>query len=533
MKDIMKEKLSQIIDFIKTKRNYIVTAFVVVVFACMSFSVSYGYFSSDASFTALKSKVVNFEEKEKSLKFYIETGYGTGVYVLSSTIPKTGYTFNSSKSTYSCANAANQSICTNMVMFLSADTNHYMETGVTGSLYFSAKADTTTNSDVELVVYKQGKGSGCGDSCDVYNKTSYTFHELATQGYYKKSISCTNGATVSEVDIDAGIIAVDTTKKTVCSLYMDYGNFASTILEDNSVITTSTTLAADSVATTYEGLLKVKDEFGDSYIFRGGQPNNYVSFGGYYWRILRINGNGTVRLVYWGTTTTRAAFSTMPYNTISSVNRENVGFYTNNNTSVSLVASLVESFYGSQLRSYQEQIADTVFCNDRSLYSDFNRTTLDNSATTGYYGKYNPNYPSKITHLTCDNKEDEFTVGKMYNTLSTKTGTNGESKETNVGNYDLRVPVGLITAAEYLLAGGGYTEEHPNSSFYLANIGWTMSPSTISISSNNFKEYYITSALFAQNLNSLASIHPVLSLKGDTIVTGSGTISDPYVPVTP
>ena len=43
------------------------------------------------------------------------------------------------------------------------------------------------------------------------------------------------------------------------------------------------------------------DDYGTSYYFRGNVTNNYVKFAGYYWRILRINGNGSIRILYDGT----------------------------------------------------------------------------------------------------------------------------------------------------------------------------------------------------------------------------------------
>lgn len=46
---------------------------------------------------------------------------------------------------------------------------------------------------------------------------------------------------------------------------------------------------------------KSMDDYGTSYYYRGNVSNNYVYFGKYYWRILRINGDGSIRIVYDGT----------------------------------------------------------------------------------------------------------------------------------------------------------------------------------------------------------------------------------------
>ena len=50
------------------------------------------------------------------------------------------------------------------------------------------------------------------------------------------------------------------------------------------------------------GLYATEDENNTkSYYFRGEVNNNWVSFGGFYWHILRINGDGSIRLIYSGT----------------------------------------------------------------------------------------------------------------------------------------------------------------------------------------------------------------------------------------
>ena len=54
-------------------------------------------------------------------------------------------------------------------------------------------------------------------------------------------------------------------------------------------------------ATTNEGVWETQDDYGTSYYFRGAVTNNYVKFAGFYWRIVRVNGDGSIRLIYDGT----------------------------------------------------------------------------------------------------------------------------------------------------------------------------------------------------------------------------------------
>ena len=57
------------------------------------------------------------------------------------------------------------------------------------------------------------------------------------------------------------------------------------------------------VATTDEGLYMSEDDEGESYYYRGAVKNNYVSFAGFIWRIIRRNGDGSIRMIYSGKST--------------------------------------------------------------------------------------------------------------------------------------------------------------------------------------------------------------------------------------
>ena len=63
------------------------------------------------------------------------------------------------------------------------------------------------------------------------------------------------------------------------------------------------------------GLYKTEDDYGDSYIFRGDVSNNNVLFGGYYWKIIRTNGDNSIRLIYNGETSDATGNATAINNT--------------------------------------------------------------------------------------------------------------------------------------------------------------------------------------------------------------------------
>mgnify|MGYP004559091323 FL=1 len=77
-----------------------------------------------------------------------------------------------------------------------------------------------------------------------------------------------------------------------------------------------------SINLSNSGIYMAEDDYGKSYYFRGKIDNNYVSFAGFIWRIVRINGDGSIRMIYSGTSTTdtgektsigTSAFNNDPY----------------------------------------------------------------------------------------------------------------------------------------------------------------------------------------------------------------------------
>ena len=130
-----------------------------------------------------------------------------------------------------------------------------------------------------------------------------------------------------------------------------------------------------------KGLYAAQDDYGTSYYYRGSVNNNYVYFAGYYWRIIRINGDGSVRLLYAGTTSDatglsvtigNSAFNIKPnlplyvgymYGDINGTTLEEV----NANINDSTIKTYLETWYQEHLSNYASYIADSGFCNDRTL----------------------------------------------------------------------------------------------------------------------------------------------------------------------
>ncbi len=346
-----------------------------------------------------------------------------------------------------------------------------------------------------------------------------------------------------------------------------------TILAKNTVNETPPDFS--KVATTNEGLYQADDDYTattgmKSYYFRGAVNNNWVKFGkdstgkDIYWRIIRINGDGSIRMIYTGTTDPSTVSSvtgsngvymteagtriTIDNTTIFEFNSwynlaEYVGYQyivrqqhgygkcdgTNNASCTvngntvynSTIKQTIDKWYAGTTLKDNDLIADQIFCNDRTAstsdvaYSNTNYTTLTSWNSTGiqyYYGAYGRLYNKKEPQLTCPTSSDKFTVN------------------TSNGNGALTYPVGLITADEVAMAGGVF--ETSNSSYYLYTnqVYWSGSPSFFYSSNGSVDEFYVRSSgsLSHAIVDAAYSARPVVSLSSKAKLLGNGTYTNPY-----
>ena len=92
-----------------------------------------------------------------------------------------------------------------------------------------------------------------------------------------------------------------------CMLVMN--NHETSVETAKQNITAKGTPDFSKTATIDEGLFMAEDDDGTSYYYRGAVKNNYVSFAGFIWRIIRRNGDGSVRMIYAGKTTSDTSAS--------------------------------------------------------------------------------------------------------------------------------------------------------------------------------------------------------------------------------
>ena len=278
-----------------------------------------------------------------------------------------------------------------------------------------------------------------------------------------------------------------------------------------------------------KGLYAMNDADGTSYYYRGSVRNNYVQFAGFYWRIIRINGDGSIRLLYAGTTKdatgTNAQIGTRQFNS-----QRNLPLYVgymygntsgttsdevNANTNDSTIKSYLDSWYSTNLSEYASYIADSGFCNDRTLSTRSNNGNGVQTNVTTYYAAYDRYWTNYNPTLTClDASNDLFTVS-----------------ETD-GNQALTYPIGLITIDELMLAGArnGYVNKlyYPFSGYTY----WTMSPLIFYSNGTAAYEFYLNSDGVASNnwVTNTYGVRPVINLNANVEISGGiGTQNEPFV----
>ena len=250
-----------------------------------------------------------------------------------------------------------------------------------------------------------------------------------------------------------------------------------------------------------KGLYQGTDDYGTTYYYRGNVKNNNVYFAGFYWQIVRINGDGSIRLMYNGTeknaTSTKQSINNRPYQFNSKYNNPAyVGYMYGNpdgttfdevhtNTASSTIKIAVDSWYKTNIedKGYRGYISTTIgFCGDRSLYSNSGGDGVQINKNT-YFGAYG-RYISNTAQFTCPEPDrDLYTVSS-----------------SSLGNKSLTYPVGLITYDEMVFAG--IDGRHIN------KLSW----------------------IYSMFHTSERNARPVINLKSDTLITGGiGTVNEPYV----
>jgi len=145
--------------------------------------------------------------------------------------------------------------------------------------------------------YKVGDGYTIDPKTGYFNlkniKNTYDFEELDYQNnnYYVCNNSNNSVCTSLYKIISADFI--EETRK-------EY-SFYTTISQKYSLLKYTINKKSIGYDSKETGIYATEDDLGTSYYYRGAVEGNIVKFGNYYWKIMRINGDGTIRMIYYGT----------------------------------------------------------------------------------------------------------------------------------------------------------------------------------------------------------------------------------------
>ena len=312
-------------------------------------------------------------------------------------------------------------------------------------------------------------------------------------------------------DANQGSLAKETLTALNLSLSRETPDFTKTSIDDKT-----------------NGIYSAKDDLGTSYYFRGNVTNNYVKFANKYWRIIRINGDGTIRMIYAGTSAHANGYNDSSANDMSigtsafnSSYNDNtyVGYMfgtkgattyanTHSNKTNSTIKTKLDSWYDTNIvnTGNEKYIADAIYCNDRSVSSG---TGIGTTETT--YAAQTRGDNGQPT-LKCANNNDKFT------------------KSTTIGNGKLTKMIGLITSDEVMYAGGKSGTYNQEYYLYSGKYYWTMAP--YSYASGYARVDFVGDYGYLSSYDVDATggaVRPVVSLKSDAISGGSGTAASPFL----
>ena len=284
------------------------------------------------------------------------------------------------------------------------------------------------------------------------------------------------------------------------------------------------------------GVFAMQDDLGTSYYYRGNVENNYVNFAGNYWRIIRINGDGTIRMIYDGPTKKHngalgednKVFGS-EYNTNYNDNTY-VGYmygatssdYTNthSNTNDSTIKANIDKWYEDIIITggYDKYIADAIYCNDRKVVTGtYWDTSYTGDGTGTNVSAYAPlqRITSASPSLMCNQANDKFSV-------------------TSIGNGDLTYPVALLTIDEAVM-GGISIPNLANNIFpvntysYLSMNYWYWTMGPVVFDGGGARVWRVGDGIAGvAGVSRSDGVRPVVSLKSDITFTGTGTYDNPF-----
>ena len=303
---------------------------------------------------------------------------------------------------------------------------------------------------------------------------------------------------------------------------------------------------------------KAKDNFGDTYYFRGSSDNNYVSFAGSTWRIMRVNGTGSVRLLYEGdiglvNMGSDAASDNADIGYIYGTSSQGSYDATHTNQTDSAMKKAIDTWYENNiLGKYDEYVDAMYFYNDRSTtqtlsyYQDIVSLPVHYDADADWgvdtglgFGQNNTYYGTWLRLV--DNIENYYRKGVgnpyAYPTFYCASANDCYTSSSDLyGVNVLKYPVASITMDDAVFAGTGYKENNANDSSYIYYggrfqlIAFPVFSTRVVPVCNMIGTHSLGNGWITCGSRGNFAVRPVINVKGDLIVTsGNGSKESPYV----
>ena len=379
-------------------------------------------------------------------------------------------------------------------------------------------------------------------SKSVGNSGSLSFTVTPNSGYIYEGDTCNGTYSGNTYTIN------NITSTKTCNITFKFvnpyasGTLGYKILEDNPTRSTRDTYNAvftnNTTGTLFTATEKNVHNITDTtvYYYAGNTTNNWVKFAGYYWRIIRTNADGSVRLLYSGTEAEGTTGTNGMINTSTAFNSsynspkyagymygENDDTLANarTNTKNSTIKDKIDTWYAQNMTSYTKYLSTTaVYCNDRTEQTS---GTYNTGKTTFYYAPYARVYTNYAPTYDCTEASDAFSVDNT--------------------SAKLTYPIALMTVDEIMRAGGkgGTSLTSPYAWYYLNSANgsitsstwwWLLSPSHWGGYIARVFRVYDSSRpgyLSYSDVDGARGVRPVLSLKADVFYkSGDGTANSPY-----
>lgn len=266
------------------------------------------------------------------------------------------------------------------------------------------------------------------------------------------------------------------------------------------------TNAVEACGSAVATLEQAEDDYGTSYYFYGAVKNNYVNFSEACWRIVRIQGDGTIKLILSdGTKTCENQSSSDCGNGGTTIARVPFDFST--------IGQVLDDWMGSSHPLDRTKMVNNDWCIDNSVFQE--NTSEQQFASYDRVG----HSATKTATLKCD-----------------MSGVNGSTatKYTSL--------IGLISIDEVALAAKenarpGYsntslTDLLQNSYMRSSSMYWTLTPSKVNLTTGKNYNWYVQNyyANNGNNQNDSLGVRPVIVLNSNVKISrGNGTKSNPYV----